>query len=65
VLVDEAEVTDRYWDDLERKLMDEFRWWSLAEIQASGAFFAPPSLHVLLPPILAGEYPAEPIALEA
>lgn len=33
-------------------------WWSMEEIACSTALFAPQSLRTLLPPILAGDYPA-------
>lgn len=34
------------------------RWWSMEEITRSTALFAPRRLSTLLPPILAGDYPA-------
>jgi hypothetical protein len=40
--------------------MPEHRWWSAADISASGDWFAPRNLASLLPPILRGEYPSEP-----
>lgn len=36
------------------------RWWTMDEICASTASFAPRALADLLPPILKGEYPASP-----
>jgi len=38
VVVDEAEVTDRYWDDVEKKVLADFGWWTLEEMLASDAF---------------------------
>jgi ADP-ribose pyrophosphatase YjhB (NUDIX family) len=35
VLVDEVEITDRYRDGVAWTVLAYFRWWSLAEIQAS------------------------------
>jgi 8-oxo-dGTP pyrophosphatase MutT (NUDIX family) len=37
------------------------RWWSLPDILASDVIFVPCSLGELLPAILAGDYPSEPI----
>ncbi|BBO34090.1 NUDIX hydrolase [Lacipirellula parvula] len=37
------------------------RWWSLEELAESDALFAPRRLPALLPPILAGDYPATAI----
>ena len=65
VVVEEAEITDEYWDDVEKRVLADFKWWSLDEINASDAFFSPVSLHKLLPPIIAGDYPSEPIATGA
>ncbi len=57
------------WCAAERRYMREHRWWSAAEIaaataastDASGARFSPRRLAVLLPPLLAGAFPDEPI----
>lgn len=48
------------WQEVERRLVDEIRWWSLAEIAASDETIYPEGLADHLPDILAGRYPAEP-----
>jgi 8-oxo-dGTP pyrophosphatase MutT (NUDIX family) len=62
-LVDEVELTDRYREEAERTVLTDFRWWSLAAVEASTATFVPRDLRLLLPAILAGDYPTEPLAL--
>jgi len=37
-----------------------YRWWTLAELEASNEDFAPRRIRALLPPILRGEFPEEP-----
>jgi 8-oxo-dGTP pyrophosphatase MutT (NUDIX family) len=49
------------WEAHEHTFMTAHRWWSLAEIAASGERFAPRRLAELLPALLAGAYPGEPI----
>jgi len=48
-------------DPVERELLGEHRWWSLAEIEESNANFAPSRLAFFLAPLLAGEIPTYPI----
>ncbi len=47
--------------------MLEYRWWSLAEIQASADVetFVPRALPTLLPPIVRGDLPPEPLQIGA
>ena len=47
--------------------MLEYRWWSLEEIQASAhvEIFVPRALPTLLPPILRGQLPSEPLQIGA
>jgi hypothetical protein len=47
----------------EAAFLTEWRWWTVEEIAASDAVFAPRQLAKILPAILASEYPDEPIAL--
>jgi 8-oxo-dGTP pyrophosphatase MutT (NUDIX family) len=47
----------------ERAFITEHRWWSLAGIAAANDPFAPRRLALLLPPVLAGDYPTEPIII--
>ena len=49
----------------ERIAMKEHRLWSAAEIAASSEWFAPRHLGDLLPPIIAGDLPADPIEIGA
>jgi 8-oxo-dGTP pyrophosphatase MutT (NUDIX family) len=49
------------WNDLERRLVDAIRWWTLAEIAGSRERIYPEGLAGLLPEILAGQYPESPI----
>lgn len=49
------------WTDEERIVLGEHRWWSSAEIAASWDYFAPRSLAEAMLPLLAGDYPAQPI----
>jgi 8-oxo-dGTP pyrophosphatase MutT (NUDIX family) len=54
-------ITIDGWEEQERDFMEPGRWRTLAEITASDEIFAPRRLADLLPPILAGDYPPEPI----
>ncbi|HEY2747035.1 MAG TPA: NUDIX domain-containing protein [Polyangia bacterium] len=53
------------WGPAERRYLREHRWWSDAEIlaatDAATARFSPRRLAALLPPLLAGDFPAEPL----
>ena len=59
--VGEVSVRGENPDEVEREAMTEHRWWTLDEIVASDEVFVPRALASLLPPILSGEYPEEPI----
>lgn len=61
VRVDEASVVRENWSVEEQEFMTEHRWWTLDDIAASTEVFVPRTLASLLPPILAGEYPEEPV----
>ncbi len=54
-------VSKEGWTDEERGSLAEARWWTLEELTASEETFRPPQLLALLPSIIAGEYPTEPI----
>ena len=47
----------------ERDMFRELRWWSADEIAASRETFIPRTLGVLLPPLLSGPWPAEPVGI--
>ncbi|HZZ35980.1 MAG TPA: NUDIX domain-containing protein [Caulobacteraceae bacterium] len=51
------------WEAHEHELVDEMRWWTLDEIAASAETIFPRGLADLLPDILAGRFPAEPVTL--
>ncbi len=57
------------WDEFERQVLVDRRWWSLSQIQAAirsfgpNETFAPSNLAELMRPILRGRIPAEPIAI--
>ena len=58
-----GEPTRAGWDDIERALIEDLRWWSLAQIAATADHVFPPGLAHLLPPLLAGVLPAEPFEI--
>ena len=52
-------------DELERASLVGERWWSIEELELAQEVFVPRDLAVLLPPLIRGEYPAEPIEIGA
>jgi 8-oxo-dGTP pyrophosphatase MutT (NUDIX family) len=61
VRIPRTEINTDGWEALERQFMEGGRWWSLAEIQSSDEVFVPRRLGELLPAILTGDYPPEPL----
>jgi 8-oxo-dGTP pyrophosphatase MutT (NUDIX family) len=57
----ETSIDRSGWTPLERAELKEHRWWTVAEIAASGADFAPRRLAALLEPLLRGEVPGAPL----
>jgi 8-oxo-dGTP pyrophosphatase MutT (NUDIX family) len=55
------EVSKAGWTDYELRLISDHRWWSVADIANSLDLFSPRSLAALLPPILSGKLPVQPI----
>lgn len=51
------------WTDGDRRWMREIRWWSLADVEATGDLVRPPGILGLARRILAGDAPCEPIEL--
>jgi len=51
------------WQPLESELVDDIRWWALDELRACPEDIYPGTLLDLLPEVMAGRYPAEPIAV--
>ncbi len=54
-----GEISRAGWMDHEHDLIDEVRWWTVAEVLASEDAIYPERLRELLPGIAAGRYPAE------
>lgn len=48
------------WNAIERALIDDIRWWRLGDLVLTTDRVFPPGLAKRLPPLLAGELPAEP-----
>jgi 8-oxo-dGTP pyrophosphatase MutT (NUDIX family) len=48
------------WDAMERALVEDIRWWTLADLTICPEVVHPIGLTDLLPDILAGRYPATP-----
>lgn len=48
------------WNPDERELIEDIRWWTLAELAATAERVFPPGLAARLPEIAAGRFPAEP-----
>lgn len=61
--VENPEITVDRWTELEIQDISRYYWWSLEEMLASDDLFVPRGLRELLPPILGGEVPREPIAI--
>jgi len=59
--VDAHEVDRSGNDAQELQVLEEFRWWTLSELEASEETFAPRRLPFFLAPLLAGEIPGHPI----
>jgi hypothetical protein len=51
------------WEELERELVDDLRWWSLEDLVACEERVYPLGLADRLPDVLAGRYPSAPIAI--
>lgn len=65
VRVPDARVAYDRWTDLERRVIRGHRWWTVADLTAVDAardrVVVPRRLAELLPSILAGTYPPEPV----
>ena len=59
--VDRAEVRPQRLDGMELQSFVEARWWSVQEIDVSTELFVPLNLAALLPPLIAGELPPQPL----
>ena len=56
-----SDVSEAHREQLEKIEILEHRWWSLAEIAESSSSFRPDNISALLPSVLAGDYPEEPL----
>jgi len=61
VRVDAHQVDRSGNDENELQVLEEFRWWTLPDLEASSETFAPRRLAFFLAPLLAGEIPSYPI----
>lgn len=61
VRVGSPEVNMDFVNEEELRILTELRWWTVDEILASEETFVPRGMGSLLPRIIAGDYPAEPI----
>ena len=59
--VGDAEVRTGGFEAHEQECIFRHRWWTADEIAASTEIFVPRRLGALLPPLLRGELPAEPV----
>ena len=63
VRIDEHVVDISGLDADEAGIVREYRWWTPDELQETAEHFSPSRLPHLLPPLLDGRLPAEPVAL--
>lgn len=59
--VEAFEVHPQRLDGMELQSFVEARWWGVPEIEASTEVFVPLDLAALLPPLIAGELPPQPL----
>lgn len=58
-----AEPVRDGWEDYEHDLVDDLRWWTLEELGACAEPIYPERFLELLPDVLAGAYPDEPLEI--
>jgi 8-oxo-dGTP pyrophosphatase MutT (NUDIX family) len=63
VSVPTSEVSMLHMLPYEQQTHRAYRWWSCQELEQSNEFFLPPGLPRLLPPLLDGDIPSEPLQL--
>ena len=51
------------WNALEKDLIDDIRWWTVPDLAATTDPVFPGGLAARLPPILAGDYPVQPLVI--
>ncbi len=60
---DAAEPSREGWQALEHELIEDIRWWTLAELITTREAVFPPGLAQLLPDVFAGRIAAEPVPI--
>ncbi|MDP3660470.1 NUDIX hydrolase [Phenylobacterium sp.] len=60
-----AEPNREGWDEVERRLVDDIRWWRLVDLLACGEPVYPEAFAYLAPDIVAGRLPREPLVITA
>ena len=63
VRTESRDVSHNNWTASERETLVEHCWWTQREMQRTQAVLVPRGLFSLLGPILAGDYPSEPLAI--
>lgn len=58
-----AEPSREGWQALEHELIDDIRWWTCPDLAVTTDRVFPPGLAALLPDILAGRFPSEPVSI--
>jgi 8-oxo-dGTP pyrophosphatase MutT (NUDIX family) len=61
VRIDAHQVDRSGNDENELRVLEEFRWWTLPELEASPETFSPQRIAFFLAPLLAGEIPSHPV----
>lgn len=51
------------WTDLERDVIHDMKWWTVAELRSTSETIFPTSLPQHIPALLGGDIPASPIAV--
>ncbi|MEP0709237.1 MAG: NUDIX domain-containing protein [Parvibaculum sp.] len=51
------------WTDLEREVIHDMKWWTVAELRSTSETIFPTSLPQHIPALLGGDIPASPIAV--
>ena len=62
--LDSFEVTQTGWSEIEKNVIKEMRWWTLDDLVRTDETVYPAVIKELLPPILAGDYPAKVLRID-
>ncbi|MND03063.1 hypothetical protein D3C83_227000 [compost metagenome] len=63
VRVDSAQIAPGRPTTWELEVLTAHRWWSLDELRRTTEVVAPRCLPDVLPPVIVGPHPAEPLAI--